>query len=58
VDTLDFNNLAANFGQQLAEGSAAQAVGSLVPEPSSLAAVGLLVASLSIRTRRRPARGT
>jgi hypothetical protein len=51
VDTLDFNNLAANFGQQLAESS--PLAGALVPEPSSVMSVGLLVAGLAIRARRR-----
>jgi hypothetical protein len=56
VDTLDFNNLAANFGQQLADaGGGAGGAGALVPEPTSIALLGLGAAALMTRRRRRQA---
>jgi autotransporter-associated beta strand protein len=59
VDTVDFNLLASNFGQPalLGDGAggaagASAALGSLVPEPTSLALVGLMAGGLLARRRR------
>jgi hypothetical protein len=51
VNTLDFNSLAANFNQSIAI-PAAPALGTLVPEPASVA----LLAGLMCLTRRRARR--
>jgi len=53
VDTVDFNSLAANFGAALP----ASSFGALIPEPTSLAIIGLLGVSLSRRLRKNKASG-
>jgi hypothetical protein len=59
VNTLDFNLLAANFGfvYSAADAAAAPALGTTIPEPTSLI---LLVTAIGLRSFRisRPARAS
>src|SRR5205814_3979852 len=54
VNALDFNALATNYALTLPSGSLSPGLGTLVPEPASLAGAGLVAYSL-VRRRRASA---
>jgi hypothetical protein len=56
VDTLDFNALAANFGRTSANATSGSGAAIVVPEPASLAGVGVCGAVLLRRRRHRAVR--
>jgi autotransporter-associated beta strand protein len=53
VDTNDFTAMSQNFGQPLTDGALAPSLGSVVPEPASVAMLVLGAGLLSTRRRRK-----
>ena len=51
VDTIDFNSLASNFGQSLP--SEPVGIGTVVPEPLSVALLAIVPLAVSARSKRR-----